>query len=385
MIKREDLNSAREDVKRGKIDAPVYLYDAEAFASNVIALRTALQEIYPNVMIGYSYKTNYLEPFLNTAIYLGVKSEVVSRMEYEMAKAHGVEDCNIIYNGPMPDFDNKLSVALSGGLVHIDNVIELKDFVEYAEHNKIDINLGVRITFDVGNGIESRFGIHEDSADFEYVKGLLGHPYLHIVSLHCHFSCSRQLKYFKKKINKMVFYANLFGVKSIDIGGNMYGPMALYQKAKYDEPIPTFEDYAGVICSAMSAVFPDEDVTLICENGTALVANAMHCLATVVGVKEVNGRSYVLANVRREDLSVTSGKLPICEYIGANEIQVRNPIVVGCSCRENEFLGELPVGYVAIGGKIVIKNIGAYSCNCTNDFITPGCRGAMNRFNVDLT
>lgn len=121
-------------MKIEEIKTPAYVYDIDAFRKNVTDINSIIKSNYPNFRLGYSYKTNYLPQFIEVAKELKLYAEIVSKQEFEMVKAIGERDENIIYNGVIEDFWNKVLVASSGGIVNIENMTELKQFVEYTNN-----------------------------------------------------------------------------------------------------------------------------------------------------------------------------------------------------------------------------------------------------------
>ena len=83
-----------------KNGTPFYLFDEKGFIDNYRALEDTFKKVYPNYRICYSYKTNYTPYVCNLVKNLGGLAEVVSDMEYTLAKKLGYADPQIVYNGP---------------------------------------------------------------------------------------------------------------------------------------------------------------------------------------------------------------------------------------------------------------------------------------------
>ena len=179
-----------------EIQTPVYICDIKAFKGNITDFRKAVNKYYPNYHMGYSYKTNYYQDFCKAVDKLGEYAEVVSPKEYHYAKKLGIRDDNIIYNGVIPDFANKLNVALNGGIVNIENLHEFKNFVDWSNAKQRHIELGVRLNFDIGNGVISRFGFDTTGEDFQFLLNKYNYPFIAIKSVHCHISQARSLEFF---------------------------------------------------------------------------------------------------------------------------------------------------------------------------------------------
>lgn len=366
-----------------EIQTPAYICDIKAFKGNITDFRKAVNKYYPNYHMGYSYKTNYYKDFCLAVDKLGEYAEVVSPKEYHYAKELGIRDKNIIYNGVIPDFANKLNVALNGGIVNIDNIDEFRNFVDWSNAKQRSIELGVRLNFDIGNGIISRFGFDTTGKDFEFLLDKENYSFITIKSVHCHISQARSLGYFRKRIQSMIKFADTLGATIIDIGGNMFGRMDDSFKEQFNEYVPSFKEYAEVIGLEMANAYPNAEKMLITEDGTPVVSNAMHLLATVIGVKNVQGRTFIVLDTKREDVGASCiCKSPSYVHYGKDSNHVENAVVFGCSCVEIDYLIRGYNGPANIGDKILIRNIGAYSYNTTNNFITNGCRSVVQMKDV---
>lgn len=359
------------------VPTPSYIVDVETFKTNLIHLRTAFKTVYGNYRIGYSYKTNYFESFLQAVSELGEYAEVVSPYEYDIARnGLNVEPRSIIYNGVVDDFTNKMAVAKAGGIVHVDSINEFRKFVEVSSiRNKV--NVGVRLNFDIGNGIQSRFGIDTEGDDFRYLADTSQHPYVRIVSVHYHMGEARSLDFFRTRIRKLIAFSEVLGADTIDVGGNMCGPMHPSYRQQFGQYIPTFEEYAEVIAGEMKRAFPDERKTLITENGTALVANAVDLLATIIGIKAIHGTTFITLDTKMHDVgSACVSKSPAYEHYGADTNKVEHGVLVGSTCLDIDRIVRDYNAPANIGDKVLLRGVGAYSNNSTSHWIT-GCKPYM--------
>lgn len=356
------------------IKTPAYICETEVFKKNICDFREAIQSYYPNYRMGYSFKTNYYEGFCKAVKQLGEYAEVVSPKEYAYAKSLGFSNREIIYNGVIEDFQGKFNVAAGGGIVNIDNIKEFKKFVDWTNRNEVPLRIGVRLNFDIGNGIVSRFGIDTSGEDFKFLLDKSNYPMVDIECVHCHISQARSLEYFRRRVEGAVGYAKLLGAKKVDIGGNMFGRMRPDFESQFPEKVPTFMEYAKAIGKEMAKLCPDGKMTLITEDGTPVVSNAMHLLATIIGVKKVQGRDFIVVDTKREDVGASCiTKIPSCVHYGSEDNVVKDAVVFGCTCVEIDYILRKYDGPANIGDKLMFMGVGAYSNNTTNSFITPAC------------
>ena len=78
-----------EQVVKSLIEAngtPFYIFDEKGFIDNYRLLEETFKAVYPNYQICYSYKTNYTPFVCDLVKRLGGLAEVVSDMEYTLAK-----------------------------------------------------------------------------------------------------------------------------------------------------------------------------------------------------------------------------------------------------------------------------------------------------------
>lgn len=348
---------------------PIYITDIATFSKNITTFRDALRREYSNARIGYSLKTNYHKPFIDEVRRLGEMAEIVSPMEYNKAMLSGFSYSDIIYNGVISDINTKVNIAEEGGIVNFDNVSDVAE----ANLHETFVDVGIRLNFDIKNGVVSRFGVDvENTEEMSYLLDKSAHLYLRINKLHCHFSGARELYQFRRRVEMMAKYARLFNATTIDIGGNMFGVLAPEFDAQYECVVPSLEDYAHAIGSEMKRQFPDESVQLIVEGGTPFVTNAMHLLTQIRNIKTIRGRTYVAVDCRNEDVGWTCRyKEPVIQSLcAAPNVDCR---IFGCECTETDIIRREYSGPVRAGGKLLIRDIGAYSSNLVNNFIKYGC------------
>ena len=136
-----------------------YLLESESFTQNYKELIEVFRAYYPKFNISYSYKTNYTPKLVQIVDRLGGYAEVVSDMELEIALRSGVAPSRIIWNGPVKNFKKVKELLLIGGTVNIDSIYEVDNIRDIAEsYQEHTLNVGVRLNYDVGDGVLSRFG-----------------------------------------------------------------------------------------------------------------------------------------------------------------------------------------------------------------------------------
>lgn len=362
-------------------ETPVYVFDKDQFTKNVNDLNRAFSIRYPNFRIGYSYKTNYTSAICRLADKLGCYAEVVSPMEYAHALRLGVKYENIIYNGVIKDTTGKATVALMGGIVNVDNLAELIELNDRFTKMGCIARIGVRLNFDIGNGVVSRFGFEYGGEDYQKMKRLVKESSnISLVGVHCHISKARELPFWEKRVEGIIKCVRdlkdsgcIKNIEYIDMGSNLYGSMEPCLAEQFGEYIPTFDDYADVICNHLYHAFRDRLPQLILEPGTPSVANTMGVLSTVVGKKTVQGKTFLMMDCSKFNLGAIAGvkNVPIKVYRFSEGEHVENADLVGYTCIEDDVVYHGFTGEIGIGDKILFKNVGAYSNTFSPQFIMP--------------
>src|SRR5690554_1975385 len=97
-----------------------YILDSDVFIKNYNDLMKEFNSIYNKTNIAYSYKTNYIPKLCKIVDDFGGYAEVVSDMEYQLAKRIGVKDKDIYFNGPYKRYWAVERLLLDGGIVNVD-------------------------------------------------------------------------------------------------------------------------------------------------------------------------------------------------------------------------------------------------------------------------
>ena len=351
-----------------KTKTPMFVFKPDSYTNNLESLKNAFKKRMGGFMVGYSVKTNSHPLVLKVALDNGCLAEVVSPYEYEKAIAAGFTPEKIIYNGVCKNIEQAY-LATGRGIVNVDSVAEILAIDKYASH---DIWIGVRLTFDIGNGVVSRFGIPIRSRDFQTLLEIDKHSdHIHIIGLSCHLTHARDVESWRLRARTMVEAARIFkNIKYIDLGGNMYSPM----DDRYAENFPdhvTFEEYA----EAIAPEFKGLSCNLILETGTPLIANAMDLVCEVIGIKHNGDKTFIIVDASSYDIGIvcrhTKLSYDVERTSGSWSSSFKNAAVVGYTCIEDDVICEGFDAPVSVGDKITFHNVGAYSVSFASDFIMP--------------
>ncbi len=359
-----------------------YILDTECFQNNYNNLLSEFRKIYPNTHIAYSYKTNYVPELCKIVNALGGYAEVVSDMEYEIARRVGVPNERVVFNGPYKKPAAVEEIFLSGGLVNIDSDFDLaivrKLASKYPDKN---LSVGIRCNFDVGDGVISRFGFDISSESFctalAYLKSA---PNISLCALHIHFA-NRRLDVWEKRVSGILDLLDTHFVDvppRIDLGGGLFGNMEDSLKAQFDSYIPSFEEYAHTVASAFAERFINSvnPPMLFIEPGSALAGDAMKFVAKVVGIKNIRSKNIatLLGSMYNINPTLNKKNPPIAVFHGKNgapQKEYRNLDFGGFTCIESDYLYRGYDGLLAEGDYVVFNNVGSYSVVLKPPFILP--------------
>lgn len=356
-------------------DSAVYTLDRAALSNNISRMKNAFSSLYTNFQIAYSFKTNYLKQICGGVID-DCMAEVVSPYEFAYAQALAYPPENIVYNGVIPDPERKFELARAGGYVNVDNIEEYLALSCIAGERQKPICLGVRVNFDVGNGLCSRFGVDINGEEFKaLMEEIRLDEYVKLRGFHCHIGTSRQAVYWKRKVDTMIWLAKEYGVSYLDLGGGMFGKMPAALACQFSDYVGEFDEYAEVVARTMKDAFPDERVKLILEPGTALVGNTFELEAHVVNIKNVRGKTYVTLDCTSNHIGmlcecreITYRVVPTGE---GDEVHVEDATLAGSTCLEYDYIRQHFTDDIRVGDTIIFENVGAYSISASRQFIVP--------------
>lgn len=353
-----------------------YLLDSKQFEENFCELNDAFSKIYPNFNIAYSYKTNYIPKLCKIVNRLGGYAEVVSEMEAELAIKCGVEPRNIIWNGPIKNQAKLKEYILTGVCINIDSLPEAQYISEIAFATDKTLNVGIRLNFEVGDGVTSRFGFDTEGEDLKKALEIIRNTKnIHLLSFQCHFA-KRQIDYWPNRAKGMVAVLDKLQIipDRIDIGGGLFGKMADSLKCQFTSAIPNYTDYANAAAKVFADYFTDktEKPELVIEPGSALVGDCMKFVGTVKTIKNVRGKYIASVLGSQKNISMTGVNPPIeILPLGESREHYDDIDLVGFTCIEGDVLYKGYKGELSVGDMVVLGNCGSYSVVMKPPFILP--------------
>lgn len=373
-IKKEQIKEIEK-----KFGNAFYILDSNQFRDNYCVLTESFKKRYNNFVIAYSYKTNYIPRICKIVNELGGYAEVVSEMEMELALMVGVPYERIIWNGPVKNRSVAEDFLLKGGNINLDTVVEADYACQLAERMPDrQLSIGIRCNFDVRDGVLSRFGIDVETEEFKCVlKKIKATANLRVNYVQCHFA-KRELEFWKNRTQRMIHVYKLitevlgYYPHTIDLGGGMFGEMEPTLKAQFDKVIPKYEDYAKTVTEILMKEFPEKNVRIMIEPGTALVGNCMYYMGQVESIKNIRGKKF--ATILGSQKNINMGVLnPPINVIHMNDLKEYYDDIdlVGYTCIESDILFRNYCGDISVGDYVVFANCGSYSIVMKPPFILP--------------
>lgn len=285
---------------------PAFVIDLPTLDRFADRFEQAMQKYWPYSILGYSFKTNSL-PWLVTYMRdRGAWAEVVSDAEYELAIALGYTPHRIILNGPYKSRERLHSALLGGSIINLDAKRDIAWTIELArEFPEREFGIGLRINWDLetrcpGEGTfgenGSRFGFNAENGELDQAIAELTAAGVRIAGLHVHRNSRTQsLAVYQAaaSVAAEIIITRDLELDWIDIGGGFFAS---------DQGSLTVEDYMRVIRETLDGVVDIERTCLITEPGGAIVAVPVEFHASVIDVKEIESKTFVVTNASRTNI-----------------------------------------------------------------------------------
>lgn len=308
---KEDIDGVPIAELTQQFGSPLFAVSEKTLRKNIRRLKKVFSTRYPDVLFGWSYKTNYLGAVCNILHQEGSWAEVVSAFEYEKARHLGVPGNQIIFNGPHKSREILLKAIQEGARIHIDHLDELHLLEDLTEELQQDTEVAIRLNFDTGYTEPwSRFGFNVESGQaLNAVWRLSASKHLKLTGLHSHIGTFilEPLAYTAQARVMCDFLLQVeaktaFEIRYIDVGGGFASLNSL--QGIYLPPeqvIPSLEQYADALCNTISECLMPRKAAgkplpqLVLETGRAVVDDAEVLISKVVANKHLpDGRRGVV-------------------------------------------------------------------------------------------
>ena len=357
-----------------KYGTPLYVYDFDYIENRYTTLKDAFAG--KKSIINYAVKANSNLSVIAHIAKMGAGADCVSIGEINRALTAGVSKYKIIFSG-VGKRDDEIREALEKDilLINLESEAEMKrvEMVARELGKKARISIRVNPNIDpqthpyISTGLhENKFGVEIDMAKRMYIYANKS-EFLDPVGIHFHIGS--QLTKLDPIRESCEIVADLvrslkaikIDIKFFDVGG---GIGVVYD----DEVTIATTDYTQAIFKATKGL----DVTLLCEPGRYMVANAGAFFTKVLYEKVNDGKRFVIVDGGMNDLIRPSlyNAYHKIEAVGI-EGEKTSADVVGPVCESGDFFGKnVPLPLLTHNDLVVIHSTGAYGFTMASNYNT---------------
>lgn len=375
--------------------SPLFVVAENVLRHSYRLLHQAFKELYTKSTIAYSYKTNYLSAICAVLHSEGAWAEVVSGLEYEMARNLHVDGSRIIFNGPCKKSRELERAFMEGAAVNIDSFDELEAAEAAGLATGKKGRVGVRVNMQLNHPAWDKFGFSLEGGEaFEACRRIAQSRSLHLAGLHCHAGTYIiDLGVYRKVMENLVSLAMnaQTGLDAeweyLDIGGGFPSRNTLNTMLMHADTLnPPLTQYAGAVCGVLNRRLHEfkKPPRLLLEPGRSVVDECMSLLTTVCAVKKNSeGLRFAIVDAGvnllptafyyRHDLAI-AGRGPAfsggsdSEDAGKTEtIDIFGPLCMQIDVLRRQ--AQLPE--IVKGDILMIRNAGAYNFSQSMQFINP--------------
>lgn len=369
---------------RARFGSPVYVVSEAGLRRNYRVMAAAFRSRYPDTVIAYSYKTNYVPGIVRVFHQEGAHAEVVSGFEMELARHLGVPGKQIVYNGPHKPIEALRQAIALGARINVDSLEELSDIQELARSASRRVKVGIRVNMRLNDPPWDRFGFNLESGQaLDACRRVHASPHLSLSGFHLHAGTYlAQVEIYARAVAGLLELAKAAEaqgcgpIEYLDLGGGYASRNTLLgQLLPGDLTTPGFDQYAEAICRPLKTGLRGlrGRPTLILEPGRALVDEPVSLLVSVVSVKTmlgerkgvvVDGGVNLLSTAYYFRHAVSAGQEP--------DGPVETADLLGPLCMQIDVLRrDIPLPSLQRGAILLIKHAGAYTISNSMQFIYP--------------
>ncbi|MEN4046889.1 MULTISPECIES: diaminopimelate decarboxylase [Sulfurimonas] len=356
---------------------PLYVYDFDYMSAQYTELKEAFRG--RKSIIAYAVKANSNLSVVRHFAKMGSGADCVSIGEVRRALLAGIPAYKIIFSG-VGKSDEEIREAIEKDILYInvESEAELDRVEAIAERLDKPSRISIRVNPNIdpqthpyiSTGLhDNKFGVDLSSAKRMYIKAK-NSQYLDPVGIHFHIGS--QLTQLQPIREAAEIVADLvrslqaidIELKFFDVGGGL--------GVKYDneETIKPY-DYAQAILGTLTAL----DLTILCEPGRFLTANAGYFVTRVLYEKQNGDKKFVVVDGAMNDLLRPSlyNAYHKIEAITDNNGPVREVDIVGPVCESGDFFAKnYPLPELKRNDLLVIHSAGAYGFGMGSNYNTRG-------------
>lgn len=371
--------------------SPLFILSEKMLRAQYRSFRDTFAAPGIDTVVAYSYKTNYLPAVCSILHQEGAWAEVVSGMEYDLARSLGVPGGKIIFNGPYKRPEELARAIKEEALINVDGFDELDMLISVAQDLGIAARTGLRINFQHGRQSWTKFGVNADNGEaLEALHRIKkAGKSLHFEALHNHSGTFQTNPEIYSRAAQVLIgvarAARTMGLEPAiaDFGGGY--PSNNRLKPGFDVAggsgssgqflAPFAEAIVDPLSKARKAF--GARPTMVLEPGRALVDAAFRLACSVVARKNIAGQGEAVIVDAGVNLLPTAywydhrinaaSSRDMQEAAGAKPVAVFGPL-----CMQVDVLRERTIlPNMSLGSPLMISNVGAYCITQSMQFIQP--------------
>jgi len=355
---------------------PLYVYDFDAMKTQFESLKEAFRG--RKSILAYAVKANSNLSVVKHFAQQGSGADCVSIGEVRRALMAGVPKYRILFSG-VGKRDDEIREAIESDILYIN--VESEAELSRVEMIARELGAKARISIRVNPNIDPKThpyistGLHDNKFGVEIVAAkrmyIQAKNSENLDPVGIHFHIGSQLTELEPIYEAAVIVADLLRslqaidieLKFFDIGG---GLGVRYDNETTIEPY----DYAQAILSALKGI----DVTIICEPGRFLTANAGYFLTKVLYEKNNGAKRFVMVDGAMNDLIRPSLYKAYHRIEPLDKEGDATPAdVVGPVCESGDFLAKnYPLPAMEHNDILVVHSAGAYGFGMGSNYNTRG-------------
>ncbi len=359
------------------VGTPFYVYSTATLERHYHLFTEALSPL-PN-LVCFAVKSNGNVAVLKTLARLGAGMDVVSLGEYLRAKAAGVPGDRIVFSG-VGKTRAEMRATLEGGIrqFNVESEPELRALSEVAASMGATAPITIRVNPDVDARThekiatgkkENKFGIPIERARAVYAEAARL-PGIDVVGIDVHIGSQlTELEPFEQAYLKVadltqVLRADGHNIRRLDLGGGLGIP---YERSNSAPPLPI--EYGDLIKRTVGHLGCEVEI----EPGRLISGNAGLLVASVIYLKEGEGRDFLILDAAMNDLvrpSMYGAHHDIIPVIEPEPGNAPRPFdVVGPVCETGDtFAKARPLPAIAAGDLLAFRSAGAYGAAMASEY-----------------
>jgi diaminopimelate decarboxylase len=362
-----------------EVGTPFYVYSCATLTRHFHLFEEALTGL--DHLVCFAMKANSNQAVIAHLAGLGAGMDVVSGGEYLRAKAAGVPGERIVFSGVGKTRD-EMRMALTGGIrqFNVESEPELTALSEVASSLGLTAPITVRVNPDVDarthekiatGKSENKFGIPIARAPEVYAMAA-SLPGIEVIGIDVHIGSQlTDLEPFRlayEKVRDLTLRLRTEGhdIRRLDLGGGLGIP---YERSNTAPPLPT--EYGALI----REVVGDLGVEVEIEPGRLIAGNTGLLVASVLYVKEGEGRDFLILDAAMNDLirpamyGAWHDIVPVVEP--APGLEQRPYDIVGPVCESGDtFAKQRQMPAISPGALVAFRSAGAYGAVMSSEYNT---------------